>query len=295
MKRFLFLLLFVLTCALTRAQDAGSYLIPRTAYVGDRATFVLPVPELRGENANITLAQDAPGFPHDESADFHMVTLERRGSGSRLLIEFTAFAPGVLELPVIEIGEMVFSRLSVKISSVIDPDKPVLELAGPAPSLAIPGTALLFYGAIAGFAAFMAVAVWFLFNGRRFLNGWIEKWRLWNLFTSMRALEKRLGKSLSRGAGNREIIDKLSAEFRVFLSYLSGQNCRAMTAREMETLPAGFDRVFLLKFFTRCDELRFSGGAASAGDVFRLLSDMRAYVGMLEKAGKSGLEEKKAA
>jgi hypothetical protein len=287
MKRLSFLTLFILLCAVSRAQNTGSYLLPRIAYVGDRATMILPVPELRGENSNISLTQGLPDFPSDDGVDFHRITLERRESGSRLLIEFTAFVPGVLELPVIEIGGMIFSGLSVKISSIIDPDKPILELSGPAPSLAIPGTAMMIYGAIASFTALAALAVWFMFNGRRYLSAWRAKWRQWNLFISMKLLEKRLYKKLFKGGNNREIIDRLSVEFRVFLSYLSGKNCRAMTASELEGLPAWFDCVFLGKFFRRCDELRFSGGSVVTKDVFGLLSDMRNYIGTLEKAKKA--------
>jgi hypothetical protein len=286
MKRLSFLFLFVSLCAVSHAQNTGTYLLPRTAYVGDRATLILPVPELRGENANISLTQGLNGFPSDDDVDFHRITLERRESGSRLLIELTAFVPGIHELPVIEIGGMTFSSLSVKISSIIDPDKPLLELSGPAPSLAIPGTAMMIYGAIAAFAALASLAVWFLFNGRRYLNGWSVKWRQWNLFISIKMLEKRLYKRLLKGVNNRDIIDKLSVEFRAFLSYLSGKNCRAMTAGELERLPAWFDCIFLGKFFRRCDDLRFSGGNVSTEDVFRLLSDMRNYIGTLEKAEK---------
>jgi hypothetical protein len=287
MKRLAFLLLFVLLCAVSRAQNAGTYLLPRIAYVGDRATLILPVPELRGENANISLSAEFPSFPSDDDVDFHRITLERRESGSRLLIEFTAFLPGIHELPVIEIGGMTFSGLSVKISSIIDPDKPVLELSGPAPSLAIPGTAMMIYGAIAAFAVLVLLSVWFLFYGRRYLKGWSAKWRRWNLFISIKMLEKRLYKRLLKGGNNREIIDKLSAEFRAFLSYLSGKNCRAMTAGELERLPAWFDCVFLGKFFRRCDDLRFSGGSVNREDVFRLLSEMRNYIGTLEKTEKT--------
>jgi hypothetical protein len=287
MKHLSFLSFFVLMCAISSAQNAGAYLLPRIAYVGDRATLILPVPELRGENANISLTAELPDFPSDDDVDFHRITLERRESGSRLLIEFTAFVPGVHELPVIEIGGMTFSSLSVKISSIIDPDKPLLELSGPAPSLAIPGTAMMIYSAIAAFAALTVLSIWFLFYGRRYLNVWSAKWRQWNLFISMKILEKRLCKKLFKGGDNREIIDKLSVEFRAFLSYLSGENCRAMTAGELERLPAWFDCVFLGKFFRRCDDLRFSGGNVYTKDVFQLLSDMRNYIGTLEKAEKA--------
>ena len=292
MKRhsLLYLLLFILLffSEASHAQNTGAYLIPRTVYVGDPAVLVFPLPELSastapGSNADIVLAPGAPNFPTDTDIDFHRIVLERRTSGSRLLIEFTAFVPGLLELPIIEIGGERITGACAGISSIIDPGKSGLELSGPAPSLAIPGTALMIYGTMAVIAFLIVLTLWFLLKGRRYLNSWIAKWKRWNLFISVKVMEKRLYKALLKGGNTREILDKLSGEFRTFLSFFTGNNCRAMTANELERLSPEFDCIFLGSFFRRCDKFRFSGGSVSTDDVFRLLADLRVFVGTLEK------------
>ena len=288
MKRFSALVFFILIAAVSRAQNNGAYLIPRLVYVGDHATLILPLPEA-DQNADIVLTPQSffpleNDFPFDPDIDFHRIVLERRVSGSRLLIEFTAFIPGLLELPVIEIGGERFGGLSVKINSVIDTKVPTLELSGPASSLAMPGTALMLYGTMTGFVLLIILIIWFVLKGRRYLQRWIIKWKRWKSFVSIKNTEKRLHKILLRGGNKRIILDRLSGEFRNFLSFITGNNCRAMTAREFEILSdAEFDGCFLGKFFRQCDELRFSGTDVNSQEIFRLLADLRIFVGKIEK------------
>ena len=89
--------------------------------------------------------------------------------------------------------------------------------------------------------------------------------------------EKRLSKALLKGGDKRAILDKLSYEFRKFLSFLTGVNCRAMTAREFEAQPAA-ELVMLGDFFRRCDILRFSGITVQSEDISGLLADMRTFL-----------------
>jgi len=98
----------------------------------------------------------------------------------------------------------------------------------------------------------------------------------------------------------RDILDKLSCEFRIFLSLTTGINCRAMTAREFANvfeITSVFDPRFFMNFFRRCDEIRFSGAEISAEDIFRLLDDMHSFLVTFEKAApeKEEPQEKKAA
>jgi hypothetical protein len=291
MKRYPLLVIFVLICAVSHAQNTGAFLVPRVVYVGDPATLVLPLPgqdtAVQGAG-DIILVPQSPDFPSDIDIDFRRIVLERRVSGSRLLIEFTAFVPGLLELPDIEIGGGRFSGLTVTISSIIDSTESEPELSAPASPLAMPGTALMIYGTMAAFVFLLLLTLWFFLRGRCYLNTWIAKWKRWRLFISMKNAEKRLYRALLKGMDNRVILDKLSDEFRLFLTFFTGSNCRAMTAREFERLPSelfsGHD--FVGGFFHRSDELRFSGRDVNTEDVFRLLADLRLFLGALEKAGK---------
>lgn len=285
MKKYLTIILFLFISGVSRAQN-GAWQIPRVVYVGDPATLILPLAGSAEDSADIILtaqsSNNAVNFPSSLNIDFHRIVLERRTSASRLLIEFTAFAPGTLELPVIEIGGMSFSGLTVTINSVIDSKNSTLELSRPASSLAMPGTALMLYGTLAGFALLLLSAIWFALKGRRYLQRWTEKWKLRRLFISIRNTEKRLNKNLSKGGSKRDILNKLSFEFKNFLSVYTGNNCRAMTSREFENL--SLNSSFLVNFFKRCDFYRFSGADFEAGDISRLLADMLLFLDELEKS-----------
>jgi len=264
------------------AQNSGAILIPRIIYVGDPAVLVLPLPATIKNSDDVILTSLSPNIPKDDNIDFHRVILERRVTGSRLLIEFTAFVPGYLKLPVIEIGGEYFDGLSVTINSVIDTRKS-LELSGYASSLAMPGTAVILYGAMAAFALFLLLLLWFIFKGRVFLEIWIEKWKRRRLFTFIKNMERRLQKALLKGENKRAVLDKISDTFRDFLSVLTNANCRSMTAREFTNLPEKLiqDGVFLGNFFRRCDKFRFSGEDVKLRDISNLLDDLNNYIEML--------------
>jgi hypothetical protein len=293
MRRFLAQTLFILICANAAAQS-GAYMIPQAVYVGDKAVYVLPLPALAAdEPADIVLTPGSADFPYDPNIDFHRIILERRRTGSRLLIEFSAFQAGVLEMPPIEIGSECFAGLKIVVRSVIDSEKG-LELAGPASQLAIPGTGALIYGTLAVLILLPLFIFLCIFKGRRYLSICILKWKRRRLFVSMKKAVKRRQKVLMKGIKGREILDAICGEFRFFLSSLTGENCMAMTAGELERLPllpgaetensrAETFACILRDFFRRSDELRFSGGSVNPPDVFPLLADLALFIEKLEK------------
>jgi hypothetical protein len=282
-----FLLFFTV---FSHAQNFETYVMPRIIYVGDPATLVVPLPGTTENSGDIILAAESVKFLSNDNFDFHRITLERRTSGSRLLVEFTAFVPGVLELPAIEIGNERFYGLTVSVASVINLTGSALELSRPAPALVMPGTAMMIYGTMTALVLLLLSVVWFCIKGRAFLQGWIKKWKRWRLFASMLAAEKRLYRNLSKGGNKREILDKLSDEFRVFLSCLTNVNCRAMTAREF--IAQNFNPVFLSGFFRRCDNLRFSGTDADPQEIYALLADLRKFITVLENERKEKPDKK---
>ena len=306
MKRYAALTVFIFTFAAAYAQSgaqsgaqnetqySGAILIPRVVYVGDQAVLVLPLPTSIKNTDDVLLTSLSPNIPKDDNIDFHRVILERRVTGSRLLIEFTAFVPGYLKLPVIEIGGEIFDGLYVTVNSVIDTRKS-LELSGYAPSLAMPGTAVILYGAMAVVVFIFLLLLWFIFKGRTFIKLWMEKWKRLRLFTFIRNMERRLQKALLKGGDKRAILDKVSDTFRDFLSVLINTNCRSMTAREFSNLPEKliYDGVFLGYFFRRCDKLRFSGEDVSVKDISWLLDDLRNYIEKLYTQGNSADSEPK--
>jgi len=269
-------------------QQNTPMLIPKVVYVGDPAVLVLPLPAAIANSEDIVLTSLSPNIPKDEDIDFHRIILERRVTGSRLLIEFTAFVPGYIKLPVIEIGGEQFSGLYITINSVIDSRK-TLELSGYASSLVMPGTALILYGALTVFALFLLLLIWFILRGRALVRIWIEKWKRLRLFTFIRNMERNLQKALLKGGDKRVILDKISDTFREFLSVLTYINCRSMTAREFVRLPEKIihNSAFLKDFFNRCDRLRFSGEDVNMRDISGLLVDLRHYIQKLLLAERS--------
>ncbi|MDR0324413.1 MAG: hypothetical protein LBI12_08220 [Treponema sp.] len=305
-KRIVFLLLAVISpllCTAAHSQNIGAYLIPRQIYVGDQAVMILPLPSTTQDSVDIVLTDFSYDFPFHPDIDFHKITLQRRISGSRLTIEFAAFVPGFLEFPVIEIGGYRFTGLNVTVNSLVDRQSSI-ELSGLASSLAMPGTGLMIYGAMAGLIIFILLSIWFILKGRLFLSKWNEKWKYWKLFISMKLTEKRLHRSILKEGDKRIILDELSDKFRIFLSYLTGSNCRSMTAREFKNftlnLPENVDlkSSYFHNFFSKCDELRFSGAEVNSQDILRLLADLRFFLGVLAKTGRKkpeATEEKRPA
>jgi hypothetical protein len=281
MKKFLTLTVFILIGAVSHSQNNGAFMIPRIVYVGDEAALVLPLAEHSHETYDVVLSAQSPNLPNSQNIDFHKITLERRLSGNRLVIEFTAFAPGILELPEIEIDGEYFSGLTVMINSIIDTAVSAPGLSRPASSLAMPGTAVMLYGIMAASTGTFLLVLWFVLKGRRYLQIMIERWKHWRLFVSFRNTERHLHKLLLKGGNKRDVLDRLSAEFRVFLSFFTGVNCRSMTAREFEFMPK-IDSYFLGNFFRRCDTFRFSGADTDSKDILGLLDDLRHFVAELE-------------
>jgi len=302
---FLFVVNFLFFCGLNilHAQSSGAYLIPRQIYIGDPASLILPLPVAAQNYEDVILKKndsfsDNSSFPSDEDIDFHRVILERRITGSRLIIEFTAFVPGFLRFPVIEIGGEKFSDLSITVGALIN-DRSERYLSGTASALAMPGTAFMLYGSMALTAAVILLVIWFVLKGRSVLRKLFEKWKRFRLFAGILKTEKRLQKAILKGTDKRVILNMLSEETRVFLSALTGNNCRAMTAREFEIFPINvdFQAVYPGDFFRTCDEMRFSGKEIDPQEILKLLADLRQLVYEIETAKESSDEnaERKAA
>jgi len=100
----------------------------------------------------------------------------------------------------------------------------------------------------------------------------------------------------------------------MFLSFLTGCSCRAMTAGEFANLPLAIakpqdesnpaekngeaapqiDSSFLTVFFRSCDTLRFSGADLDSNDLLRLLDDMMCFVSFQEEHKKKEQKEKQS-
>ncbi|MCL2410591.1 MAG: hypothetical protein FWC97_03005 [Treponema sp.] len=293
----IFVVTFFLITSVLYAQSSDAFLIPGHIFVGDRAVLVLPLEADNTETAfdDIVLLPQSGLLPSDQHIDFHRIVLERRITGNRLLIEFTAFAPGFLELPVIHIGGAYFTDLTITVNSVIQ-DGSLHILSGAAAALAVPGTAFMIYITIAIIIFAILFVILFMLKGRKLIKKLIQKWKFYRLFNRMRKIEKQLRKAVLKGTDKRIILDRLSDEFRIFLSNLTGVNCRVMTADEFqvstgESISENFQNKFSLSifadFFRNCDEQRFSGTVIDKSGILLLLDDLNNFLAMLEKTNKN--------
>ena len=284
--------LFIYNTENIQAQSSGAYLIPRRIFIGDQASLILPLPAAAQNYDDIILEKNDSLsdniFPSDENIDFRRIILERRVTGSRLIIEFTSFVPGLIGFPAIEIGGERFSGLSVTVDSLIS-DRSDRFLSPASSALAMPGTALMLYGSMALIAAVILISIWFVFKGRVILRKLTDKWKRYRLFNGIRNTVKFLQKELLKGTDKRIILDSLSEETRIFLSSLTGKNCRAMTAREFENLQPQGDFQFVNpgNFFKSCDEMRFSGAQSDSGKIECLLADLSLITNALEKSAEN--------
>ena len=300
---FLFL---TFVCSGAFSQDHQAYMIPPKVYVGDRANLIVPLKGSGGGDVELPRS----GFPVSADIDFHRITVEHRPGSSRLVIEFSAYTPGFLEIPPFEIAGEVFKGLRVDILSILGNDITDTILSGPSSPLAIPGTGVLIYGTLSAVILSIILTLWVFFRGRVLLKDRLNIWRRKRLIATMKRIEKNLRKAVEKNADLREILTGLSAEFRSFLSFLTGENCRSMTEREIgllmsHTVPQSEphtencgtgDGAFLEGFFSRCDGFRFRGGTINGGETTALLDDLRSYLQALgERERKPKRHEGEAA
>jgi hypothetical protein len=281
------------------------YLIPQTVFVGDRAVLAIPLDAdipgifpLEGDLWALSASAASPGFPAELAAltdpEIHKIALERRGGNTVLLIEFSAWSPGRLDLPSFEAGGVTFSGLYIEVSSILGTDGASSVLSAPSPPLAIPGTSLLIYGTMSALVLVLLFILWAGIWGPSHFRNWMRKWKRRSLIRSLSGMEKRIRRYLLKGDKKDygAMLNYLSVEFRIFLSRITGEDCRAMTAEELGRLPpfGSSDTIltgeFLSGFFRRADDLRFSGAEIAAAEISGFLSDIGSFAEALEKAGR---------
>jgi hypothetical protein len=270
--------------------------------VGDRGRLIITLgPEFRDLSPFIT--EDIR--PQGGDVRIHRLELERRQGVERLLIDFTAYTPGLVALPPFILPQMPGFKpesYTVTIASILEGS--LLVLSNPAPPLAAPGTSLLIYGTssliVLVLLAALALGIW----GRPYLAGLLETHRRRRLIALMRKIGIRLGGKLPQSGAQgsahaSEILRELSAEFRAFLGYFSGRDCRAMTATEFFSLPPLFaqggensDTISppsLGLYFRTLDRLRFSGAPVAIPEISALLDVLNTMLNAMD----SGLREEK--
>jgi hypothetical protein len=296
-RKLALLLLFPLFSSPITAQqvsapeEPAALLIPEIVYVGDRARLVVQLsPEFAG-TAPFTL-EDPSELPRQREIRIHRLELDyRRGNQEsgrpRLLVDFTPYSPGLIELPPLPLGGGAgIEGLRVSIASILDSGEDPLVLSEPALPLSPPGAMPLILAATLGFLLLLLGGTGGIIWARKNLGGILETWRKRRLVALMRKAEHRFRQELSGDGGDyRAMLGLVSAEFRDFLGRFTGHNCLAMSAGEFFVLPPLFlpDEVSLGPFFRNLDRLRYSGGNPETADVSGVLDELRGFTVRLEK------------
>jgi uncharacterized membrane protein len=305
MKRVLCILLVLPVFPLfsqTVPDTAEPYLIPRTIFVGDKGRLAFPLGSaFAGVEAAVI---QGSSLPRSRDVVINRIELERRGAEAMLLVDFQAYAPGLLTLPPIEIASHTFADLEVSVSSILSVEQQGMVLSGPAEPLAAPGTAILIYGAILALILLLLVlalgSVW----GRTRLRLFAERLKRRRVIRAMGRTIKRLRIA---SPGGTEILETLSRDFRILLGILTGTNCRAMVPSEFLSLDGlgggAMGPEALAHLFRRCDTFRFSGEDIEREAALALLDEFKALVGLLDAAERArsrpplsgpGMPEKRA-
>ena len=269
-------------------------LIPQTVFVGDRGRLVVSLgPEFEIAESGVFFSD----FPELQDIVFQRMELEKRNNNIRLLIDFIPYAPGLynlplLRIPVVDSEPLFLGGLDIAVASVLSPDLMVLSQQGL--PLAVPGTGLFVYGGAGIIIFILILALGGLFWVHRYLGPLQEKLKCKRLLAS---LEQKLGNL--RSCENdlpeqKELFSLLAGEFRDFLSFITGINCRVLSPQEFLTLPASIntEKEFLCSLFRRWDNLRFSGMPIIKENMLELLDELATFLTELnnQKPGEKGSE-----
>jgi hypothetical protein len=202
-------------------------------------------------------------------------------------VDFRIYTPGTHTLPTLWVGGYVFNGLEVQVASILeDENTQALVLSEPAPPMTVPGSLSVIYGAFIALVVLIVSASFFSGWGRPLVSKVRGKWRRWR---TIRGTGRRLALLVERLQGGdimdwrlaSRVLDELSGEFRNFLSFLTGKNCRSLVPREFKDLPPlakNFEPSFYSDIFRRCDALRFSGKRASQKETMELLQEVQSFV-----------------
>jgi hypothetical protein len=282
----------LLLLCLSGQGAAQEYQIPQTVFVGDLGRLVLPLGAAAAGAQGVVL--EKAQLPSMRDLVISRIELENRGGNARLIVDFRAYVPGRIALPPIEIASFVFTDLEVTVASILEAEGNSLVLSGPAQPLAVPGTMGMIYGAVFGIVLAILGALLLGFRGGPAFRRWREELRRRRVIRSMVRILKQLRNALEKeGFGmTAQVLDRLSMEFKAFLSFFTGMNCQAMTGGDFLFLPSLTPEPsgpFLRDFFRSCDALRFSGENVDRLKGIELLDQVLDFIGEMEKpAEESG-------
>lgn len=296
MKKAVIMLLLFFPAML--AGDAVQ--LPQRIFVGDPGRLLISLgQEFAGVQAFVLNSpEDMPETTDDLL--INRIEMDRRGGNIRLVIDFIPFAPGLIQLPPIELTSqdgsvLTLTGLTVHVTSVLGPSD--TTLSEPASGLAMPGTGLLVFGSI-----FLIILVLFLgiggsIWGRRNFRDFWERLRRRHLLYNMKKFLRKLRQKTTTDKNESPMfyLNILAAETREFLSLFTGHNCHSLTAGEFLHLPlnpaALHGQEHLCRLFRNWDTMRFSGKSINMQDILFSLDETEGFIAILDMAEKGEREK----
>ena len=282
--------------ALHYYQAQEVYLVPQTVYVGDRGRLVVSLGSafIDAQSFILETREDLPVnlFLMDDIV-IQRIELERRGSNIRLFIDFVSFAPGVFILPPIAIPSstsesLMLFNIEFTIASILTPDTMVLSpLALP---LTVPGTGLMVYGGLGALLLCLILGSFFIIRFSHIINPLKRKWKQRRFLVS---LEKKIQllREHKAGVGQQkrdETFSALAAEFREFLSFITGLDCCVLTPYEFTLLSVAIPGTpspgFFHELFKSWDIMRFSGRSLRQDDILQITDELEKFFSGFLKA-----------
>jgi hypothetical protein len=262
------------------------YLSPHTVYVGDKGRLFAELGPAFA-NAEAFVKDAASEFPKMQDLVITRMELEKRNNNIRFIIDFISYAPGVFVLPTLALeatgNETLFlGGLDINIASILTPDQTAISL--PAPPLAFPGTGLLVYGTLGIIVLVLILGIGGFLFAHKFLEPLRIKRRRRRLLASIEHTTMQL-KIIFDGSEDNindtdaagELFSFLAGEFREFLTFVTGRDCRVLSPAEFHTISLALPAVGstgLGSLFSRWDRLRFSGTGMARNDVLAILDEL---------------------
>ncbi len=277
----------------------GIYTIPQTIYVGDHGRLVLPLGAVYAEIDSLSISETRL-LPQSADIVINRAEIDTKTGVPRLLVDFQAYAPGVMEFPPLNIGGYEFSGLTVTVASILEAEGDRV-LSEAAPSMNVPGTLAFVYGSIIGIVFCLLIVLVFYFKGiPRLKKMGILRRRRHTLRILRRSLNTMRTSVAKNNVSCSDALSKVSQSFRKFLSFFIEMNCFTMVPKEFLLLPKMIRQsglkggeIYIIKhveilyrIFKCCDELRFSGNVLERENVLKVLDTINRFAADFESYEK---------
>ena len=263
---------------------SSSVTLPPDFYVGDHV-------ELRVHLAVPTGSKrEAPvKMPQTQWVRVDSIRLLRNPGSVELRIQLVSYAPGIVDVPPIDLGAFTVTGLTVRTASLLT-EGGTTRLSDPKPQLLLPGTTFFLALLI---AVLIAVPLFFLLVVGRLaprLAAMLEEHRArrpWNrLSQALTRLESAIG-----AVDAREFYIRLCEEIRRYLTSSLGRDFSSVTAREFARTAAGREidaesSSSLAAILSFGDLVKFAGQPALLDERARDLGEARRCAQRLELQGR---------